>query len=103
MPGPRRDKRYIAKLLNYSLSQHTSPSASTTTRRHITLTGESRKDVCREPRSKPIKDVVIEPLLDAPQEEEAVGVGKDGLEDPFNQVHDPETLSEEQTQVCDHK
>jgi hypothetical protein len=99
MPKPRKGKRYVAKLLNYSLSQRTSSNPSTTTRRHITTSGVSEKEVPRQPRSKPTKEVVVEPLLDAPLEEEAVGVGKDGLEDPVNQVHDPEKLSDEQTQV----
>jgi hypothetical protein len=99
MPPPRKDKKYIAKLLNHSLRQHTSTSSTTTTRRHITAAGVSKKEVPRPPRSKPIKDVIVEPLLDAPQEEEADGVGKDGLEAPADDIHDPEKLSEEQTQV----
>jgi hypothetical protein len=102
MPGPRRDKRYIAKLLSHSLSQHTSASFSTTTRRHFTTSGQSTKEVDRQSRPKPVKEVLVEPLLDAPLEEEAVGtVGKDGMEDPFTQVHDPDELTEEQTQASD--
>jgi hypothetical protein len=99
MPPPKKDKRYIAKLLKYSLSRHTGSSSSTTTRRHVTLSTQSKKEVRHQESSKPTRDVIVEPLLDAPLEEDVVGIGKDGLEDPINEVHDLEKLSEEQTQV----
>jgi hypothetical protein len=96
--GPRRDKRYFAKLLQQSLTQRTVSSSSTTTRHHITASGTTTREVPRKRTLKP-RQVVIEPLLNAPQEEEAAGVSADGTEDPVGIVHDPKVLEEEQTQV----
>jgi hypothetical protein len=96
---PRKDKRYFAKLLKQGLTQHTTSSRSTTTRHHITASGQTTREVPRNSVPKPSKQITVEPLLDAPQDEEASGVTGDGTEDPVNGVHDPETLKEEQTQV----
>jgi hypothetical protein len=96
---PRRDRRYLAKLLGRSLTQRTLSSSSTTTRHHLTASGTTTQEVPRQRTLKPRKEVTIEPLLDAPQEEEAIGVSADGTEDPVNTVHDPEVLEEDQTQV----
>jgi hypothetical protein len=93
-------KRYMQKLVARSMSQRVSASHSTTTRHHITAFGQSTKEVPRLGMPKPTREVCMEPTLDAPQEENAVGVkGDDGMEDPASKVHDPEILTEEQTQV----
>jgi hypothetical protein len=98
---PRKDKRYFAKLLQQGLTQHTASSSSTTTRHHVTASGKTTREVPRKRTSNLSKQIIIEPLLDAPQDEEALGVTGDGTDDPVNGVHDPERLKEEQTQVSD--
>jgi hypothetical protein len=95
---PRRDKRYYAKILKQSLTQRMLSSSSTTTRHRVTITGTMTQEVPRH-SLRPQKQVVVEPLLDTPQEEEAVGVSADGTEDPANAIHDPKFLEEDQTQV----
>jgi hypothetical protein len=92
-------KRYMQKLVARSTSQRVSASHSTSTRHHITAFGQSTKVVPRLGTPKNTKEVWIEPTLDAPQDEDAVGVKSDGMEDPASKVRDPEDLTEEQTQV----
>jgi ribosomal protein L32 len=92
-------KRYIKKLVARTLTQRTSSSQSTTTRHHITASGRTTTEVPRLSIPKPVKEVCIEPILDAPQDENAVDVNGDGMENPADKVHDPEVLTEEQTQV----
>jgi hypothetical protein len=92
-------KRYIKKLVARTLTQRTSSSQATTTRHHITVSGQTTTEVPRLSIPRPIKEVSIEPILDAPQEENTAGVKGDGMENPADNVHDPETLTEEQTQV----
>jgi hypothetical protein len=98
---PRKDKHYFTKLLQHSLTQRTVASSSTTTRHHLTASGTTTREVPRKRTLKP-RQVTIEPLLDAPLEEEAAGVSGDGTEDPVTAVHDPKVLEAEQTQVCKH-
>ena len=99
-PLKKKSKRYVDKLLEHSFKQHSAAAKhSTNTRHRLTASGQVTQEVPRVRRLKVEKHVEVEPLLDAPEEEGAAGVDDDGMEDPANQEHDPEKLSEEHTQV----
>jgi hypothetical protein len=96
---PKNSKRHVDKLLRKTLTQRVVPHHTTTTRHRFAASGQTTKEVPRKRDLNAEKKVVVEPLLDAPIEETAVGVEPDGMEDPADKVHDPSKLAEEHTQV----
>jgi hypothetical protein len=96
---PKRDKRYTEKLIDQCITQRIAPSRLTTTRQRVSVSSKSTKEVTRQRYSNPERQINVEPLLDSPANETAVGVEEDGMEDPANKVYEPLELSKEHTQV----